>query len=234
MDFAPFDKRNYPVLSVEEGYGEWAASYEATVLELMDVRLLQRLRSVAWSDVVRAADLACGTGRIGAWLKSKGVRAVDGIDITAPMLAQARARSVYGTLKQGDLAASGFESGAYDLVAENLAQEHLPSLAPLYNEAARLLRPGGRFVTVGFHPFFLMQGIPTHFDRASGGSATIRSYVHLMSDHVRSATAAGLALTEMEEGLIDDAWVAHKPKWEAWRHRPVSFALVWSKSVSTK
>lgn len=86
MEFAPFDKRNYPVLSVEKGYGEWAASYEATVLPLMDIRLLERLKDVAWAEVDRAADLACGTGRNGAWLKSKGVGKVDGVDITAPML----------------------------------------------------------------------------------------------------------------------------------------------------
>lgn len=228
MDFAPFDKRHYPVLSVEDGYGEWAATYEATVLDLMDIRLLKRLR-VAWRDVRRAADLACGTGRIGAWLASQGITAIDGIDLTGPMLEKARARAVYAALKQGDLGASGYETGAYDLVTENLAQEHLPSLTPLYTEAARLLRPGGRFVCVGYHPFFLMQGIPTHFDRAGGGSATIKSHVHLMSDHVRAANAAGFTLAEMEESLIDDDWVALKPKWEAWRHRPVSFAMVWVK-----
>ena len=229
MDFAPFDTRHYPVLSVEEGYGEWAATYEATVLDLMDLRLLRRLKSIAWKDVRRAADLACGTGRIGAWLISQGVQAVDGIDITAPMLDKARARNVYQTLKHGDLAASGFDGGVYDLVMENLAQEHLSTLTPLYREAARLLRGGGAFVTVGYHPFFLMQGIPTHFDRASGGSATIRSHVHLMSDHVHAAAAAGLSLTEMEEGLVDDEWIAAKPKWESWRHRPVTFAMVWAK-----
>lgn len=228
MDFAPFDKRHYPVLSVEDGYGEWAATYEGTVLDLMDIRLLKRLH-VDWRAARRAVDLACGTGRIGTWLKSQGVGALDGIDLTGPMLEKARARGVYATLKQGDLGASGFEGGVYDLVTENLAQEHLPSLTPLYREAARLLRTGGTFVCVGYHPFFLMQGIPTHFDRAGGGSVTIKSHVHLMSDHVRAASDAGFTLAEMDEALIDDDWIALKPKWEAWRHRPISFALVWTK-----
>lgn len=230
MDFAPFDKRNYPVLSVEEGYGEWAASYEASVLDLMDLRLAERLKSVAWPAVRRTVDLACGTGRMGAWLASKGVAAIDGIDLTPQMLEQARGRGVYAILKQGNLVATGFESGAYDLVTEVLAHEHLPDLGPLYREAARLSSAGGHFVTIGYHPFFLMQGIPTHFDRSAGGSVTIRSHVHLMSDHVRAAHAAGFTLAEMEEGLVDDAWVARKPKWEALRHRPVSFAMVWSRA----
>lgn len=229
MDFAPFDKRNYPVLSVQEGYGEWAATYEATVLELMDVRLLERLKSVAWPTVRRVADFACGTGRIGAWMTSKGVGAIDGIDLTPQMLEKAKARDIYRTLKHGNLAASGFDSGAYDLVTEVLAEEHLPALGPLYREAARLCHSGGHFVIVGFHPFFLMQGIPTHFNRASGDPVTIQSYVHLMSDHVRAAHGSGFTLAEMEEGLVDDAWVARKPRWEEWRHRPVSFAFVWAR-----
>ena len=36
-------------------------------------------------------------------------------------------------------------------------------------------------------------------------------------------------LVEMEEGLVDDAWVARKPKWKVYLHRPVSYALVWRK-----
>ena len=230
MDFAPFDKRNYPVVSVLEGYGAWAATYEATVLDLMDLRLLSRLKSVVWRKVRTAADLACGTGRIGAWLASNGVQAVDGIDLTPQMLEKAKARGVYRSLKQGDLAATGFEAGAYDLVTEVLADEHLSEIGSLYREASRLCGTGAHFIIVGFHPFFLMQGIPTHFDRAPGESVTIRSYVHLMSDHVRAAQGAGFILADMDEGLVDDDWVARKPKWEAWRHRPVSFALVWTKA----
>jgi SAM-dependent methyltransferase len=44
MEFAPFDTRHYPTLTVQDGYREWAETYEATVLDLMDIRLLERLR----------------------------------------------------------------------------------------------------------------------------------------------------------------------------------------------
>jgi hypothetical protein len=82
---------------------------------------------------------------------------------------------------------------------------------------------------VGYHPFFLMMGIITHFDRASGESVAIESYVHLMSDHVAAARAAGFELIEMLEGLVDEDWIKAKPKWESFRSRPVSFAMVWTK-----
>jgi predicted TPR repeat methyltransferase len=116
MEFSAFDTRNYPTLHAQEGYAEWAASYEDTVLDLMDLRLLARLRTVEWQNAKRVVDLACGTGRIGVWLKRRGVGTLDGIDVTAAMLAKAKAKNVYDHLVQGDIAATGFDSGVYDLV----------------------------------------------------------------------------------------------------------------------
>ncbi|MHB8645543.1 MAG: hypothetical protein ACYDAR_07125 [Thermomicrobiales bacterium] len=58
---------------------------------------------------------------------------------------------------------------------------------------------------------------------------TIECYVHLLSDHIRAALAAGWSLQEMHEGLIDDEWLAVKPKWGQYTNQPVSFAMVWQK-----
>ena len=55
------------------------------------------------------------------------------------------------------------------------------------------------------------------------------SHVHLFSDHVQAAQAAGWSLVEMHERLVDDQRIAKKPRWEQYRDRPVSFALVWRK-----
>lgn len=230
MDFAPFDKRGYRTLSVRDGYGEWAKTYEQTVVDLLDRRLLERLTSVDWPKVRRALDLACGTGRGGVWLKQRRVRALDGVDFTEEMLVQARARNVYDRLMLGDVADTKLPSEDYDLVTQLLADEHLSELGGVYREAARLLAPGGSFVLVGYHSHFLMLGVITHFDRAPGDPVAIESHVHLMSDHVRAAKAAGFTFSEMEEGLIDDAWIAKKPKWEIYRQHPVSFVFVWRKT----
>ena len=91
----------------------------------------------------------------------------------------------------------------------------------------RVTRRGGCFVIVGFHPQFLMAGMPTHFDRAPGEPVTIRSYVHLLSDHVKAAHAVGWSLLEMDEGLVDDAWLRKKPKWQIYAGLPISFSMVW-------
>ena len=114
-----------------------------------------------------------------------------------------------------------------------LVDEHLQDLRPLYREAARLLQQGGHHVIVGYHPHFIMAaGIPTHFDRRPGESVAIETYVHLFSDHVAAARAADLSLIEMRERLVDDRWIALKPRWESYRNHPVSFAMVWRKECS--
>jgi SAM-dependent methyltransferase len=252
--FSAFDTRNYRTVDAREGYDRWAATYEDTVQDAMDVALLERL-GVDWGSVGSAADLGCGTGRTGAWLAGRGVGAIDGVDVSPGMLEAARARGVYRSLGEArldgmgldgdrgdldgagldaegsDLGPTGLDAGAYDLVVSCLVDEHLADLRPLYAEAARLAKPGGRFVIVGYHPHFIIaSGMPTHFDDAeSGESLAIETHVHLLSDHVAAGLGAGLALAELRERLIDDEWVALKPKWERHRGHPISFAAVWSR-----
>ena len=227
MEFAPFDTRRYRTLAVREGYAAWVETYESTVFDEMDLRLLARIGSVAWKDVRQAVDLACGTGRIGAWLAAAGVQAIDGVDVTEAMLERARAKDVYRELVVGDMRRTELVACRYDLAIQVLAEEHIPDLGPLYDEAARLAVAGAAFVIVGYHPYFLLSGVPTHFDDARGEPVAIESYVHLFSDHFRAARAAGFHLAELDEGLVDGTWIARKPKWEAYRNRPVSYAMVW-------
>jgi SAM-dependent methyltransferase len=178
VDHSIYDKRRYPIVDVREGYGEWARTYERTVEDEMDLRLLGRVRTIDWAASRSVLDLACGTGRVGAWLRRQGcAAALDGIDLTPAMLDVARGRAIYRTLGVGDVTATGLPPEAYD--------------------------------------------------RAPGESVTIRSYVHLLSDHVKAAHAAGWSLVEMDEGLVDEAWLRKKPKWELYRGLAISFSMVW-------
>ncbi len=227
-DFATFDRRNYNTVPAHEGYSAWAASYEETIKPDMDGRLLDQIETVSWRWVERAADLGCGTGRTGAWLRERGVKHIDGVDLTEAMLERARERGVFSSLRVADARSSGLPASSYDVVTTCLVDEHLPELGALYREAARLLVPGGAYVLIGFHPFFIMRsGMPTHFPGPGGEPIAIETHVHLPSAHVRAAIAAGLSLAEMREQVIDDHWIATKPSWEKHRDVPISFAFVW-------
>ena len=227
MDHAIYDKRNYPIIDVREGYAEWVRTYEQIVQDEMDLHLFNRLKTIDWSAPRLVLDLACGTGRIAQWLKQRCPAIIDGVDLTPEMLAVARSKNVYRDLHVADISNTGLPAQAYDLCTQSLADEHLPDLRPLYQEVARVTKPGGYFVIVGFHPQFLMVGMPTHFTRASGEPVTIRSYVHLLSDHVKAAHAFGWSLIQMDEAIIDEAWLQKKPKWEKYFGLPVSFLMVW-------
>jgi SAM-dependent methyltransferase len=229
-DFEVFDVRGYRTVDVRTGYGEWVATYEQTVQDAMDVELLDELRAVSWTDVKTAADLGCGTGRTGTWMREHGVAVIDGVDLTPEMLEVARGSDVYRRLVEADVSATGLRSEDYDLVMTCLVDEHLAELEPLYAEAFRLARRDGTFVLVGFHPHFIMAaGMPTHFDSASGEPVAIDTHVHLLSEHVTAGLAAGWTLVEMRERVIDEGWLALKPKWRALRGQPVAFATVWRK-----
>jgi SAM-dependent methyltransferase len=232
IDAAAFDHRGYPTTSAAAGYDEWAPTYEATVATGLDDLLLPRLRSIDWPAMDPVADLACGTGRTGAWLKARGAGAVDGVDISAAMLERAAARQLYRRLAVADLAAAPLASAAYRLCTMSLADEHLAAVAPAYRTAARLLAPQGLFLLLGYHPFFLMNGLITHFHRANGEAVAIQSYVHLFSEHFAAGREAALTLVDLAECVIDEAFVATKPKWRRYLDWPVSFALVWRQDGS--
>jgi SAM-dependent methyltransferase len=229
--FHSFDQRGYQTVGAREGYGIWAATYEQTVKRDMDLWLLAQIKSVSWSAIDRAVDLGCGTGRTGEWLAAHGVRELHGVDLTPEMLEQARQRNVFAQLVVGDVGATGLPTAGYDLVTTSLVDEHLADLGPLYREAARLARSDAAYVLVGFHPFFIMKvGMPTHFDAPNGQPLAIETHVHLMSDHVKAALAAGWELAEMHEQIIDDRWVETKASWAPYRDTPISFAFVWRRA----
>lgn len=229
---AHFDSRGYPVVDVRTGYAGWVDSYEDTVEDLMDVDVLASLAVPRWRGLPRAADLGCGTGRTGAWLRAQGVGAVDGVDLTPQMLDRARARGAHEKLVEADLADTGLPGGAYPLVITSLVDEHLADLGPLYREAFRLAATDGLFVLVGLHPQFIMTaGMPTHFTAADGTETAISTHLHYVSDHVAAGLAAGWTLAELREEPVGDAWVARKPKWERFRGIPVSAAYVWRKAA---
>src|SRR5262245_54981428 len=101
--FAGYDARHYRTLPVVEGYRRWSPSYERSMDGELDEALLARLWSIDWRQQHRAADLACGTGRTGRWLRARGVSRIDGVDLTDEMLAVARSSGIYARTVQADM-----------------------------------------------------------------------------------------------------------------------------------
>jgi demethylmenaquinone methyltransferase/2-methoxy-6-polyprenyl-1,4-benzoquinol methylase len=92
----------------------------------------------------RVLDLACGTGDFTRLAEQRGAMPV-GLDFSAVMLAQARARDA-GPYLRGDALALPFASETFDAIVSGFAVRNLTALETVFSECARVLKPGGRLV----------------------------------------------------------------------------------------
>jgi SAM-dependent methyltransferase len=107
---------------------------------------------------LRVLEVACGQGRVARELARRGA-AVTGLDISAELLAKARAYQAAEPLGisylQADATASGLLKGrVFDIVVCNYGLTDIDDLIGLLVNVARLLRQGGAFVFSLLHPCF--------------------------------------------------------------------------------
>jgi predicted TPR repeat methyltransferase len=91
-------------------------------------------------------DLGCGTGLVGLVI-APYARQMVGVDLSAKMLEKAQARNLYQRLERADLLTmmQGEMASSYDLIIAADVFVYLGKLDTIFNEAIRLLRPGGIF-----------------------------------------------------------------------------------------
>ena len=106
-------------------------------------------------DLVRGArsalELGCGAGHWLGYLAGTGAHVV-GIDPSLGMLLNAPEAMRRSRVTQGTAEALPFPDGSFDVVFAVNAAHHFTDLAKAVSEAARVLRPQGRFATVGLDP----------------------------------------------------------------------------------
>ena len=218
-------------MGVREGYAEWSKQYDGEVtanplIALEEPVVLEMIGDVAGLDVL---DAACGTGRYALRLAEAGAR-VSGLDTTEEMLAHARRkaadRNLALDLRNGDLRTLPFEDESFDLVLSALALCHMTDLSPVMAEFARVLRPGGRVVISDFHPFCLLIGWRTAFDRPEA-RYWIENHLNLTEAYVRALLTNGFELTDLRESIVDErvAGVLSEHDIERYRSWPVALML---------
>lgn len=107
MTDSPLDSRLWTARSVEDTqalYAGWADRYDADMARLAYAtpgRVAAALAGVVPDKSVPVLDFGCGTGLSGAALKAAGFSAIDGTDISGPMLEHARGKAIYRNLILG-------------------------------------------------------------------------------------------------------------------------------------
>lgn len=202
-----------------------AAEYFSRVADDWD-----RLRTLHYSDdhiekaVLAAAgagpfdlvvDFGTGTGRMLALFADKAKR-VEGIDLSHQMLTVARSKlqeagAANASVRHGDATASPYADSCASLVIIHQVLHFLDDPARALNEAARVLKPGGRLVVVEFAPHALEHLRTDHAHRHLGVSE---------HDLGRWAEKAGLAAHSArtfsapagDKGLSVMVWAADSQK----------------------
>lgn len=128
----------YDLITAVLSYGQ-DAKWKKKLVTIADVRKGER-----------ALDLAAGTGDIAFAVAARGAKTI-GLDITHRMLQLARSKSDTASFISGDMINLPFRSSSFDLVTTGYGLRNVPDLTAAIDEITRVLRPGGRLLSLDFN-----------------------------------------------------------------------------------
>ena len=145
-----------------------------------------------------ALDAACGTGRFADFLAGRGHRVI-GVDSSPDMLAHARRRVPDGEFHLGELDRLPLADDSVDVIVCALALVHVPRLASVLAEFARVLRPGGDLVISDIHHEHVTRNSVITARGPDGEPCIVASHRHKFGDYLRAALSSGLQVVRCEE-----------------------------------
>ena len=213
---SPASKRQY----VRELFATIADRYDLITVLLsggLDRRWKAKLvASIEWPAHPRVLDLACGTGDIAFAAAAKGGRVV-GLDITHRMLqlASVKPRALRPVrFVTGDMMALPFPDASFDVITTGYGLRNVPDLGGALREMVRVLRPGGRMLSLDFNrpASPAVRGVYLAYLMVVGSAlgwilhGDPDTYRYIPESLVRYPGAAGVATMMREEGFTHVSW----------------------------
>jgi SAM-dependent methyltransferase len=159
-------------------------------------------------------DLGCGDGDFAARTFSQRVDV--GIDPWLKELRQAAETGVYQLILQGDGGSMPFPGDAFSTVISNSVLEHIPHVDEVVAEAARVLKPGGRFIfCVPNQRFTENLSISRFLERVKlkGAAAAYRRWFNRISRHRHCDSQEHWKERLAANGfVVDQAWDYFSPQ----------------------
>jgi SAM-dependent methyltransferase len=192
------------------------------------------LGDVAERDVL---EIGSGSAPCARWLAAQGARVV-ALDLSAGMLRYAAAANEATGLDVPLVRANAerlpFASGSFDITCSAFgAVPFVADLDAIFDEVARVLRPGGSWVFAVTHPMrWIFPDDPgpnglrvtgSYFDRTpyvevdADGRATYVEYHRTLGDFIRALRGAGLTLVDLVEPTWPDGLTEEWGQWSPLR-----------------
>ncbi len=159
--------------AVRDAYRRWAVVYDRVFGSVSAAGRLRAVRAVNASEGERVLELGVGTGLALPHYDRR--KRITGIDLSADMLALARARTArqhldhVERLEVGDAENTIFSSASFDIAVAMFVASVVPNPRALLAEMKRLVRPGGLLVFVNH--FAAEGGVRLFIERAMAGAS---------------------------------------------------------------
>ena len=180
--------------AIRDGYAPVAGAYADELGDELAGKPLDRAVLDAYAEMTRGAgrvvEVGCGPGQVAAYLHGRGV-AVEGLDLSPAMIAEARARHPGVTFRVGDMFELPDGDGALAGIVAFYAIVHAPTadLARPVAEMARVLAPRG-LAAIAFHAGTAQ----VHLDEMFGRPTALDFWFHEPEAVVALLEASGLVL----------------------------------------
>jgi ubiquinone/menaquinone biosynthesis C-methylase UbiE len=189
-------------MSVSEAYNQWSRTYESVANSTRDLAARVLRYYPLKLENRNVLELGCGTGLNTRYLAQES-NSVLAVDFSAGMLDRASSNLTAHNVRfvQSDI--QGWWpliDCVIDVVVCTLVLEHIPRLDHIFQESARVLRPGGEFFLCELHPFRQLQGRQAKFvDPGSGNEVLVPAFLHYISDYLNASIEQRFELIHMDE-----------------------------------
>ncbi|WP_248306136.1 class I SAM-dependent DNA methyltransferase [Devosia oryzisoli] len=136
---------------VEALFDQYAPQFEASLVgklgyrvpEMLEQMVREEMAKLGLTSVGKALDLGCGTGLMGERLRD-AVTHLEGVDISAAMIAETARKGIYDSLQKAELVATlNARRSDIDLMTAADVFIYCGALQPVLAALVRALKPGG-------------------------------------------------------------------------------------------
>ena len=182
-----------------ELYDEWAATYDSVDNPTRDLEKRTCESVLGGMSFGTIMELGGGTGKNTAWLAERAKRLIS-VDLSPEMqaIAKQKVQADNVEFRIGDITAQWDFAEPADLITCSLILEHVEDLHHVFREAAKFMKPGGRFYVCELHPFKQYAGRKARFE-TNKGLKVLQCFVHHLTDYTDSAMSNGFVIERMDE-----------------------------------